>query len=96
MSKYVTEFLIDIFIALNNDSPEGIATAESYSAASRTVIIDSLPRKFITDDMKTIAIKIGKTLLTVRRKNKRAIESGEMQMIKAGEYRKFQRERPIC
>ncbi len=78
MKKYVTEFFIDIFIVLNNDSPKGIATAESYSAASRTVIIDSLQRKFITDDMKTIAVKIGKTLLTIRRKNKRAIESGEV------------------
>ena len=89
MKKYVTEFFIDIFIVLNNDSPKGIATAESYSAASRTVIIDSLQRKFIIDDMKTIAVKIGKTLLTIRRKNKRAIESGEVQMIRAGEYRKF-------
>lgn len=78
MKKYVTEFFIDIFIVLNNDSPKGIATAESYSAASRTVIIDSLQRKFIIDDMKTIAVKIGKTLLTIRRKNKRAIESGEV------------------
>lgn len=78
MNKYVTVIFIDIFIVLNNDSPKGIATAESYSAASRTVIIDSLQRKFITDDMKTIAVKIGKTLLTIRRKNKRAIESGEV------------------
>ena len=69
--------------------PEGIATADSYSAATRTVILDSLPGQFTTDDMKAIAVKVGKTLRTVRRQIKRAIESGEVQMIRAGEYRKM-------
>ena len=39
--------------------------------------------------MKAIAVKVGKTLRTVRRQIKRAIESGEVQMIRAGEYRKL-------
>ena len=46
--------------------PEGIATADSYSAATRTVFLDSLPGQFTTDDMKTIAVTIGKTIRTVR------------------------------
>ena len=78
-----------IFNVLNKERPEGIATADSYSAATRTVILDSLPGQFTTDDMKAIAVKVGKTLRTVRRQIKRAIESGEVQMIRAGEYRKL-------
>lgn len=45
--------------------------------------------RMATDDMKAIAVKVGKTLRTVRRQIKRAIESGEVQMIRAGEYRKL-------
>ena len=78
-----------IFNVLNKERPEGIATADSYSAATRTVILDSLPGQFTTDDMKAIAVKVGKTLRTVRRQIKRAIESGEVQMIRAGEYKKL-------
>ena len=78
-----------IFNVLNKERPEGIATADSYSAATRTVILDSLPGQFTTDDMKAIAVKVGKTLRTVRRQIKRAIESGEVQMIRDGEYRKL-------
>ena len=78
-----------IFNVLNKERPEGIATADSYSAATRTVILDSLPGQFTTDDMKDISVKVGKTLRTVRRQIKRDIESGEVQMIRAGEYRKL-------
>lgn len=78
-----------IFNVLNEERPEGIATADSYSAVTRTVILDSLPGQFTTDDLKAIAVKVGKTLRTVRHQIKRAIESGEVQMIRAGEYRKL-------
>ena len=78
-----------IFNVLNKERPEGIATADSYSAATRTVILDSLPSLFTTDNMKAIAVKLGKTLRTVRRQIKRAINSCEVQMIRAGEYRKL-------
>lgn len=69
--------------------PEGIATADSYSAATHKVILDSIPGQFTTDNMKAIAVKIGKTFFTVRRKDKRAIESCEVKMIRTGEYRKL-------
>lgn len=45
--------------------------------------------RMATDDMKAIAVKVGKTIRTVRRQIKRAIESGEVQMIRDGEYRKL-------
>ena len=78
-----------IFKVLNKERPEWIATADTYSAATRTVILDSLPGQFTADDMKAIAVKVGKPLRTVRRQIKRVIESGEVQMIRAGEYRKL-------
>ena len=78
-----------IFNVLNKERPEGIATADSYSAATRTVILDSLPSLFTTDNMKAIAVKVGKTLRTVRRQIKRAIDSCEVHMSRAGEYRKL-------
>ena len=69
--------------------PEGIATADSYSAATHKVIIDSIPGQFTTDDMKAIDVKIGMTLGTIRRLIKRAKELGEVQMIRAWDYRRL-------
>ena len=39
--------------------PEGIATADSYSAATHKVILDSISGQFTTEDMEAIAIKSG-------------------------------------
>ena len=69
--------------------PEGIATADSYCATTHKAFLNSVSGKFTTGDMKTIAVKIGKILRTVLCKDKRAIESGEVQMIRTGEYRKL-------
>ena len=85
MKKYVTVFLLTSSLFC----PEGIATADSNSTATHKVILDSIPGQFTTDDMKAIAVKIGMTLCTIRCLIKRAIESGEVQMIRAGEYRKL-------
>ena len=69
--------------------PEGIATADSYSAATHKVFLNSVSGQFTTDGMKTIAVMIGMTLSTIRSLIKRAIESCEVKMIWAGEYRKL-------
>ena len=66
---------------------EGIATADSYSAATHKDILDSIPGQFTTDDMKAIDVMIGMTLSTIRSLIKRAIESCEVKMIRAGEYK---------
>jgi hypothetical protein len=78
-----------IFNVLNKERPEGIAVADSYSAATRNFILDALPGQFSTDNMKEVALKINKSLRTVRRQIKRAIESGKVQMIRSGEYKKL-------
>ena len=41
------------------------------------------------DDMKTVAKNVGKSLRTVRRQVARAIQAGEIQQVKHGEYKKL-------
>ena len=77
-----------IFNVLDRERPEGIAVADSYSSATRKTILAALPGYFKTDDMKTVAKNVGKSLRTVRRQVARAIEAGEIQQVKHGEYKK--------
>ena len=78
-----------IFNVLDKERPEGIAVADSYSSATRRALLSALPGYFRTDDMKEIARKAGKSLRTVRRQVARAIEAGEIQQVKHGEYKKL-------
>lgn len=78
-----------IFNVLDKERPEGIAVADSYSSATRKTILSALPGYFKTDDMKDVARKIGKSLRTVRRQVARAIEAGEIDQVKHGEYKKL-------
>lgn len=78
-----------IFNVLDKERPDEVAVADSYSSATRKAILSGLPVHFNTEDMKKIAGDIGKSLRTVRRQIARAIESGEVQQVKHGEYRKM-------
>lgn len=78
-----------IFNVLDKERPEGIAVADSYSSATRKSILSALPGYFTTTEMKEISQKIGKSLRTVRRQIARAIEAGEIQQVKHGEYKKL-------
>lgn len=78
-----------IFNVLDKERPDGIAVADSYPSATRKAIISSLPEYFKTDDMKEVAKSICKSLRTVRRQVARAIEAGEIQQVKHGEYKKM-------
>ena len=78
-----------IFNVLDRERPEGIAVADSYSAATRKTILAALPGYFKTDDMKTVAKQIGKSLQTIRRQIAKAIEAGEIQQVKHGEHKKL-------
>ena len=77
-----------IFNVLDRERPEGIAVADSYSAATRKTILAALPGYFKTDDMKAVAKQVGKTLRTVRRQVARAIQAGEVVQVKHNEYKK--------
>lgn len=78
-----------IFNVLDKERPEVIAVADSYSSATRKAIISALPGYFTTEDMKKVAANVGKSLRTVRRQIARAIEAGEIQQVKHGEYKKM-------
>lgn len=78
-----------IFNVLDKERPEGIAVADSYSSATRKAIISALPGYFTTEDMKKVAANVGKSLRTMRRQIARAIEAGEIQQVKHGEYKKM-------
>lgn len=88
MIKVISAHNDYIFNVLDKERPEGIAVADSYSSATRKTILAALPGYFKTDDMKEVARKVGKSLRTVRRQVARAIEAGEIDQVKHGEYRK--------
>ncbi|MDD5890949.1 MAG: type IV toxin-antitoxin system AbiEi family antitoxin domain-containing protein [Bacteroidales bacterium] len=87
--KVITTHNDYIFNVLDKERPEGIAVADSYSSATRKAIISALPGYFTTEDMKKVAANVGKSLRTVRRQIARAIEAGEIQQVKHGEYKKM-------
>ena len=87
--RVISEHNDYIFNVLDRERPEGIAVADSYSSATRKTILAALPGYFKTDDMKTVAKQVGKSLRTVRRQVARAIQAGEIQQVKHGEYKKL-------
>ena len=87
--RVISEHNDYIFNVLDRERPEGIAVADSYSSATRKTILAALPGYFKTDDMKTVAKNVGKSLRTVRRQVARAIQAGEIQQVKHGEYKKL-------
>ena len=78
-----------IFNVLDKERPEGIAVADSYSSATRKAIIAALPGSVTSDDMKEVARNVDKSLRTVRRLIAKAMEAGEIQQVKHGEYKKM-------
>ena len=87
--RVISEHNDYIFNVLDRERPEGIAVADSYLSATRKTILAALPSYFKTDDMKTVAKDVGKSLHTVRRQVARAIQAGEIQQVKHGEYKKL-------
>lgn len=87
--RVISEHNDYIFNVLDRERPEGIAVADSYSSATRKTILAALPGYFKTDDMKMVAKNVGKSLRTVRRQVARAIQAGEIQQVKHGEYKKL-------
>ena len=53
------------------------------------MVLAALPGHFSTDDMKTLAKTVDKSLRTVRRQVARAAEAGEVVQVKHGEYKKL-------
>ncbi len=77
-----------IFNVLNDGKGEDVKVSETYSSAARSTLLSILPDSFTSKDMQSAALRIGKTVRTVERQIRRAIENGQVKELARGSYRK--------
>ncbi len=77
-----------IFNVLNDGKGEDVKVSETYSSAARSTLLSILPDIFTSKDMQSAALRIGKTVRTVERQIRRAIENGQVKELARGSYRK--------
>ena len=78
-----------IFNVLNEGVTEDLKVSETYSSAARASLLSILQDNFTSKDMQAAAMKIGKSIRTVERQVRRAIECGQVKMIGKGSYKKI-------
>lgn len=78
-----------IFNVLNEGVTEEVKVSETYSSAARATLLSILPDQFTSKDMKAAALKISKSLRTVERQVRRAIQKGQVKELGKGSYQKI-------
>lgn len=78
-----------IFNVLNEGISEEVKVSETYSSAARATLLSILPDQFTSKDMKAAAVKISKSLRTVERQVRRAIQKGQVKELGKGSYQKI-------
>ena len=78
-----------IFNVLNEGVTEEVKVSETYSSAARATLLSILPDQFTSKDMKAAAVKISKSVRTVERQVRRAIERGQVKELGKGSYQKI-------
>ena len=78
-----------IFNVLNEGVTEEVKVSETYSSAARATLLSILPDQFTSKDMKAAAVKISKSLRTVERQIRRAIQKGQVKELGKGSYQKI-------
>ena len=78
-----------IFNVLNEGVTEEVKVSETYSSAARATLLSILPDQFTSKDMKAAAVKISKSVRTVERQIRRAIQNGQVKELGKGSYRKI-------
>ena len=78
-----------IFNVLNEGVTEEVKVSETYSSAARATLLSILPDQFTSKDMKAAAVKISKSLRTVERQVRRAIQKGQVKELGKGSYLKI-------
>lgn len=78
-----------IFNVLNEGVTEEVKVSETYSSAARATLLSILPDQFTSKDMKAAAVKISKSLRTVERQVRRAIQKGQVKELGKGSYQKM-------
>ena len=78
-----------IFNVLNEGVTEEVKVSETYSSAARSTLLSILPDSFTTKDMQAAAVKISKSVRTVERQIRRAIQNGQVKELGKGSYQKI-------
>lgn len=78
-----------IFNVLNEGVTEEVKISETYSSAARATLLSILPDSFTSKDMQAAAVKISKSVRTVERQIRRAIQNGQVKELGKGSYRKI-------
>lgn len=78
-----------IFNVLNDGVSDEVKVSETYSSAARATLLSILPDSFTSKDMQAAAVKISKSVRTVERQIRRAIERGQVKELGRGSYRKI-------
>ena len=84
--RTVSEHNDYIFNVLNEGITEDVKVSETYSSAARHVLLNNLPDKFSSEDMQSIAVKLGKSIRTIQRQVRRAIQNGQVKELAKGRY----------
>ena len=78
-----------IFNVLNEGVTEELKVSETYSSAARSTLLSILPDSFTSKDMQAAAVKISKSVRTVERQIRRAIDNGQVKELGKGSYQKI-------
>ena len=78
-----------IFNVLNEGITEEVKVSETYSSAARSTLLSILPDSFTSKDMQAAAVKISKSVRTVERQIRRAINNGQVKELGKGSYQKI-------
>ncbi len=87
--KTISEHNDYIFNVLNDGICEDVKISETYSSAARATLLSILPDKFSSKDMQNAAVRIGKSIRTVERQIRRAIQKGQVKELGKGSYEKI-------
>lgn len=84
--RTVSEHNDYIFNVLNEGITEGVKVSETYSSAARHVLLNNLPDRFSSEDMQALSVKLGKSIRTIQRQVRRAIQNGQVKELAKGRY----------
>ena len=77
-----------IFNVLNDGHTGEVKVSDTYSSAARNELLTILPDNFTSKDMQAAATRIGRSIRTVERQIRRAIDNGQVRELSKGNYRK--------
>ena len=89
ITKTISQHNDYIFNVLNEGVTEEVKVSETYSSAARATLLSILPDSFTSKDMQAAAVKISKSVRTVERQIRRAINNGQVKELGKGSYQKI-------